>query len=505
MHHYFSRFKKEFKFENGRLKDMGVKKAGVFGALILLFLGLAFSGCLEPAKPVVKPLQNGGNHFNTGGVDTIAFAAPTPGNASTVAVRMIAANVSITAANFTNVSNATINIYYPNMTLLNSTVFIHDAGLKDNKTAWANFTVPLDGRYFVNATTYDTDSWQGNATLRVITVDTAAPTSALLASSTLPSGSYSSNLSVNITANDTNLYNCVLQMGFVNGTVGNYTVLSAARNNCFVSIAGLKDGLHNYSFFVNDSANQMTFNNTVNFIKIINVKPVFAFGTPGITNGSKFASYNFVVNMTIFSINVTNVTLYVTNATGAFIVNTSQFNLTQLAGINQSWIFSFPIPTMGEYWINATAYDAAGNVNSTPAKAVVGYSIFNYSVEVLKGSSWIDTLMNVSAKLSFNYCPAANGTVCAANGQQANFPVLRVNNQGSTNGTQIVLKINSNSTSEDLFCGPTGVFANATRVTDGNQTLNAYPLGPLNQTGLWCWAKAYNATRNIANLTVFAQ
>jgi len=289
-----------------------------------------------------------GNENNTGvknaTVDltnpTIQFIAGTD-NASIANRRYIQINVT---ANDAHLSNITINIYNSSNELESSTSY--------NSSQNLNISVQNDGIYYFNATALDTLGHLNHTETRNVTIDTLNP-SIYFENDTIDEAY--SNLGyiyINVTANDTNFENVTIEIyNMTGGLVDSLTYDETSANRTYP----LDDGLYYFNATAYDKAGNSNSTETRNItIDTINPEIIFASNTDNGTIGRN----STIINVSVIDANIANITMSLYNSSGASIY-TSTANFTNNLYVNITGLSD------GIYHYNATAYDKAGNYNST--------------------------------------------------------------------------------------------------------------------------------------------
>ena len=423
------------------------------------------------ANDTVNNTGSSGKSFFT--VDTISpqvqFVSPTETSGSLISRNFVLTNVTATDANLLNI---TIRLFNASG-LVNSSTSLSSPN-------FVNFTGLADGTYFFNATATDL---AGNANItetRNVTIDTASPQVQFVAP-TETSGAFLGRnyIQVNVTAADANFANVTIRLFNSSGQVSSITNTTTIAFNNFT---GLSDGSYFFNATAMDNAGNSNSTETRN-VTINTASPQIQFVNPTETSGSYISRNNIRTNVTVIDSTFANVTTRLFNSTGLVgnITNTTTTafnNFTNLAD--------------GLYRFNATAFDQAGNSNSTETRNVT-----------------IDT---IAPQVQFVSPTPANNSV--VNGTQtinvtasdANFKNITIFEDGSTvqtctttvceftwdtttdtdgihrfNATAFDLAGNSNSTETRQFnvsnAGPDIIFvaptpANGSFVTSTSATIN---------------------------------
>jgi len=114
---------------------------------------------------------------------------------------------------------------------------------------------------------------------------------------------------------------------------------------------------YNVTFIANDSSNNLNDSEVTNFTGVEQVAPQIEFVLPTTAVGSYARDY-IVANITASDLNLDSVVVYLYNSSE--IVNSSSGTLVNFTGLAD-----------GTYYLNASANDSFGNVNSTETRVVV--------------------------------------------------------------------------------------------------------------------------------------
>ena len=254
-----------------------------------------------------------------------------------------------------DLKNITTYIYHGNGTLFYNITNVSSPAIN-------NFTDLPDGVYLINATAYD---WAGNSNetgSRTIIVDSTPPI--INFANTTPANN--SNLSqnyipVNITVIDINLKNVTNYLYYENGTeVNNVTVPSSPNNVLFT---GLSDGIYFTNATTYDWSGYSNITPT-RTITIDNTPPYnVTFVPPTPANNSNHTQNYIITNVTAFdTTSLKNITIYIYNSSGT--------ELSNYTGNSSLAANNFTGLPPGTYFINATAYDWAGNYNTSKTRNI---------------------------------------------------------------------------------------------------------------------------------------
>jgi len=281
----------------------------------------------------------------------INFTSPTENHGSFVSRRNILVNVSV---NDTSLRNVTINIYNSTRDLINSS----NSSLLS--PFYYNFSVSADSVYYFNATVYDLAGNLNSTETRNVTVDKVNPN--INFSTPIPAaGSIRTygNIAINVTANDTYLKNVTIYLYNLSGLVNSSNSLTSPL---YINFTGLADNLYFYNATAYDLAENLNSTETRN-VTIDRVPPTINFTNPTETSGIYVSRSNIVVNVTATDSvsGLKNITIYFYNSTD--FVNSTNSSLSQ---------FYFNLTGLPDeiYYFNSTAYDLAGNFNSTSTRNI---------------------------------------------------------------------------------------------------------------------------------------
>ncbi|VVB70467.1 Bacterial Ig-like domain (group 3) [uncultured archaeon] len=289
-----------------------------------------------------------------GFASALNFVAPTLANNSYTNVNWLYVNTTPTAnENVSALTNVTFQLYYSNGTLKNNS---------NGTSLFINFTGLADGNYSYNATFYNATASNSTVT-RVAVVDTTNP---LISYGTVLGIAFvnntyvnSSNVTANVTASDLNLANVSINLYNATGLVNSTTYSASSGTAYIISYVGLADANYTINSTATDLASNTNSTKSMTFI-VDTTKPARTSVSPTPANNSYTNSNWFLINLTVTDINFANVTYGLYNATGLLnLTNTvsTSLNFTSLAD--------------GNYTFNDTAYDLAGNSNSSETRTVV--------------------------------------------------------------------------------------------------------------------------------------
>jgi hypothetical protein len=272
----------------------------------------------------------------------INFTSPSEVSGSFIGRRNVLANVT---ASDSGAGLKNITIY-----LFNSTgVLINSSGSTTNPL-FSNFSVSADGIFYFNSTAYDNSGNSNSTETRNVTIDTLNPAIAI----TYPANqSYNINVSaLNYTVSDANLQACWYSLN--NGVTN--TTLTCGNN---LTNMASTEGSNTWLVGANDSAGNQNLSR-VTFSKDT-INPSIIFANPTQNSSSFISRNNFLVNVSANDTNLANISLRLYNATA--LINTTNTTSTML-------YINYTALNDGIYYFNATAYDTAGNLNSTETRNV---------------------------------------------------------------------------------------------------------------------------------------
>ncbi|MFC1742153.1 DNRLRE domain-containing protein, partial [Nanoarchaeota archaeon] len=259
-------------------------------------------------------------------------------------------NTTSTSINFNWTATDTID---PSLTCnltINGVVNASDIAAASG--AFTNYTVSglSDGTYSWNITCWDDTGNTNTSETRTFTVDTTPPEIEFVPP-TPNNGTYNTDQTINITANDTNPDTIII---YVNGT----PVKTCGSSPCEYNLT--EDGNYTVYGWAND-----TFGNTnqtePRLIIIDKTPPLVDFEVPTTTTGNHSQDWIYT-NVTGSDLYLDTIVVHLYNSTGDLINSTSSGGSPVL--------FNFTDLPDGTYYINATANDTAGNTNSTGTRTI---------------------------------------------------------------------------------------------------------------------------------------
>jgi hypothetical protein len=247
-------------------------------------------------------------------------------------------------------------------------------------------------QYYSNLNKYDADEWQFvsnesnlsdgiydyagcafrtadiyNCTEdRRLTVDTGAPNVTIM----VPlNNTITNETAVNFTAvlsdATSGLQNATLYIYNETGGLFNmsYFELGGVMNTVVSAIVNMIAGTYSWFWEVFDLVGNIASTSEIfgNYtLTVDNIKPIIVFVSPTPANGSSSVN-TIAVNVSVIDVNFANVTLYIYQ--DMTLVNSS-FSTSSTLFVN------FTTLSDGVYYINATAYDLAGNFNSSETRTI---------------------------------------------------------------------------------------------------------------------------------------
>jgi subtilisin family serine protease len=232
-----------------------------------------------------------------------------------------------------------------------------------NGTANITYTVPVtlnfsDGMY--NMTAYVNDSaGRTNTTNRTFIVDTTAPTISF-ADPTPNSSAYAtkSYVAINASASDANFANITIRIYNSTGGLRNSS-FSNSSSTLFANFTGLSNGVYYFNATVYDRVGLYNFTETRN-VTVDFTGPAISFASPSDNTSSLSRDY-ISANVSAPGADLANMTIYLYNATSLlnFTNSTSSPLFANFSGLGN-----------GIYYVNATAFDNAGNLNKTETRTI---------------------------------------------------------------------------------------------------------------------------------------
>lgn len=316
--------------------------------------------------------------------------------------------------------NVTDNINVANCTFftnLSSTwqAFGDNMSINTNKTEKMNFSITLpDGIYIWNIMCIDNSSNSASGSNLSVTFSSQYPRWRNNATFVNPTHNLTKTFYFNVTWNDTDLGNVIMENNFT-GTLQNFST-SSLGNVYYYTKTGLSAGDYRWRMFANDSLSQINVTDTYTYVvgkamPYLNLsfnstegnKTVFEMEMVSITNSSpegvaltlyKNAS-SFTASVTNFSINYLNFTLvstedanYLSNNITYFLTVNRSFPLFTLIP-NQSWVQdSSTTITLSNYASNQIGETLTFN-STTPSNIAVTFA--NGIATLTPNSGWTGT------------------------------------------------------------------------------------------------------------------
>ena len=276
---------------------------------------------------------------------SIDYVAPTDANATLYARQFIIINITATD---TALANITVKVF-------NATSLVNET-VSTSSPYFINVTLPRDGNYTFNATATDTAGNTNSTASRIVAIDTTSPVTNYVS----PTEVNNANLSrrfilINVTSTDTHLKNITIYVFNATSLINETTTTSGPN---FVNITVPRDG--NYTFNATATDEGTNTNSTVSrTVRVDTLQPAIQFISPtpannaavsGTQNISVNASDTNFVNITIY--NETSQAQVCTSAPCTFVWDTTKYS-------------------DGNHTFNASAPDAAGNINWTETRTFV--------------------------------------------------------------------------------------------------------------------------------------
>jgi hypothetical protein len=258
----------------------------------------------------------------------------------------IVANIS---ASDTNLKNITIYLY-------NSTG-LYNFTTRTTSPLFVNWTELPDEKYSFNATAFDNAGNMKSTETRIIVIDVSSPAISFV-SPTPDASSYLSRtyIGVNVSAIDTNQNNITIRL-FNASSNSLIKAVNVSSNQSFYNFTGLKNGRYAINATAYDKFGHMNKTETRN-ITLDTINPTVQFVTPTTGNSSILATNSIISNVTAVDVNLKNVTTRLYTSAGS-LINSSITNYNNFSGLAD-----------GNYKLNATAYDNAGNMNRTETRSI---------------------------------------------------------------------------------------------------------------------------------------
>ncbi|MBI3334528.1 hypothetical protein HYZ97_03505, partial [Candidatus Pacearchaeota archaeon] len=266
--------------------------------------------------------------------------------------------INVTAPTNISYSNATIQVNFSasDSNSINTRWFMNDTG----NTTYTGVTSQQasEGSHIWRFYANDSNG-NANSTSVTFSVDSVLPSVQFISPSEVNASNLSrSTILINVTASDSTLASIVIRL-FNVSTLMNTTVSATSPN--FINYTGLADGVYYFNATANDTQNNINVTET-RTLKIDTVIPVISFISPHtLVNDTYVKTSAFTVNVSSVDANFANITLYLTNATSSYDVETFA---TANASKNYTGLAD------GVYYFNASSRDGASNTNSTNTRRV---------------------------------------------------------------------------------------------------------------------------------------
>ncbi len=290
-----------------------------------------------------------------------------------------------------NVTSSDLYLNVSSIQLFNSSGPVNSS-TSNVSTHEMNFTDLADGYYTLNATALDLSGNSNETENRTILLDTQAPVVDLSADTT-GDGNISQNwIFGNVTVNDAFGYSNV------NFTLYNSTALvSSHSGNDSWNFTGLTDGIYYLNCTVEDLAGNSNVSETLMYI-VDTAYPLIEFNDET-TDAGNYSLDWILGNITVSDMNLNASGIYLYNSTG--LVNSSISNLTthdmNFTYLDDSW-----------YYLNASVWDLAGNINVTQTRTILVDTqeadiVFNSDTTAASNLSQSHIFANVTATDVFGY------------------------------------------------------------------------------------------------------
>ena len=290
----------------------------------------------------------------------ITFVLPTETDQFNHTVGSIDVNVSV--QDDFNITNTTINLYFSNGTLVNSTTNISTI-----EHFILNFTGLDDGIYHFNASVFDNSSNENTTETRVVRIDSTPP------NVTLENVTMFTDILL-IPIMDVNATDFIMGVDvyYINWTD---TFEMNDTNGSLINISALFEGEYWIAVNVNDTLN----NTNSSFILLVNVtngtvddvdtlSPNITFVVPTEINDTNFTVGSIDVNVSVMDdFNITNITIELFFENGTLVNSTTNDSTQEL---ESSFILNFTGLDDGIYHFNATTVDNSSNVNTTETRVI---------------------------------------------------------------------------------------------------------------------------------------
>jgi hypothetical protein len=355
----------------------GVRMACLGFALMLALLmtGLALAGTFtsEPLPSTYEAQVAPNISFDLTNTDLLH-------NITNITVIFPSTLEFVTGSNYTNMSDFIISNTASSFMWGNTTVegILEKGSSTYLNMSFMNMTAP--GNYIFELNITFTDDSYDNETHNITIQDTKAPAGITTVSPTLDNSSYTDAdwFEVNVTFTELNPDTCLLDLD--NVTAENYTMAMIGSYACYFNATGQDDGYWNYSVWINDTSGNLGWNGGW-FIGVDAADPVgnslgLFYQGENVSGGNitELDDINISVNVTDMhsGINITLDDVIYANITKSGSV-VAVVNLTHTSGdiFNGTWDVAQNNSGDGNYSINITATDIAGNSNDSVISATL--------------------------------------------------------------------------------------------------------------------------------------
>lgn len=300
-----------------------------------------------------------------------------------------------------NLTNITLNIWYSNTTLYNTTL----RNLNGSSTIITNITengIP-DGDFIWNGLTFDdsaASAWADSN--RTFTVDTISPDITFSVPTETNNSFLDRNyIEINVSSNDsgTGLDSIVINLFDSSHTEINSSLTGSSPN--YINFSGLNNGVYYFNATANDSANNLNITET-RIITLDTVAPSISFSDPTEANNTLFDRDYVFVNISVTESNTQNITFVIANSTGIYNTTTRSMP-TNLSNTS----INFTGLAAGVYTYNVTVFDKVHKSDLTETRHITLTS-FTLTLGALGANvtAELGTVINVIGNST------ANTTVC---------------------------------------------------------------------------------------------
>ena len=373
------------------------------GTLVFSVVGFSGYNPGDTAKPLItlnNPIGNLKNGENTNVLVNVTIN----GTGTDLSYVQIALNSSL------------VKVY--NGSLGSTTNTAGCSNISSNMEMWncvflANLSI---GTYTMNATVWDFGgSYPGNynTSTLIFTVDTSLPQLNLVSPANGTYQNSSVTFMFNATDANTNV-DCNLYLDNATGS-NNFTIESINMSINPINVSGLSgigQGLHNWSVECFDVAGNYNASEVRYFI-VDTIKPFP--NITSLTNGQNLSNVTISINVSVIEANYNYSTIALLNSSGSSMA-------ASLTNISKNFNVTINAPADGNYIVNVTSYDLAGNTNSTLRSITVdttapiititnpvNNSVYYVNQSILLYFSATDALTSITS-IKYNYNITTNIT-----------------------------------------------------------------------------------------------